>query len=445
MDAEKYADAIDLILDKFGLPDFAYQAKIVSDVDKEKVREIIKQIKEKMYEVCQSVEPGKNNVVVPFNEILKKSFPKERAFDMTTATRFGGFLSLLSIINIDKRPRLVILKGTENEEQEKEYSLSKQTTTIIPFALFEDLQETIFLMEHANGVRPYVLEWYYNVFLAAYKKKTQQDSKVNSKGELITEKRIAITTEQLAETTKEVYKRTLTTKKILEVYVNPLINEGYIDKTASDLDHRSNIYYPVILTTTTNEEREEKNRKLFENEQSNNFSQKTKLIVTDPTLYPDRQYIISKIHEIVGYSSGKGLSQIKIESHEGKEITVEDLVERYYDNPENFFETHIDNSNIKNGGGDGSSLQQQAAALPLSLDSIVDYSDEYFQKDKIASESQENSSESVESLKSRPESDKKLFDGSKSNNFLSSCYHCSDFHANDLTEYLHQSTRGRLT
>jgi hypothetical protein len=64
------------------------------------------------------------NMIVSYNKILKKSFPKEKVYDMTTDTRFGGFLSLLSIINIDKRPRLVVLKRRENEEQdqEKEYS-----------------------------------------------------------------------------------------------------------------------------------------------------------------------------------------------------------------------------------------------------------------------------------------------------------------------------------
>ena len=61
MSREKYANAVDLICDKFGLPDFAYQAKVVSDLDKEKVREIIKDIKQTMLEVCNKVESGKNN------------------------------------------------------------------------------------------------------------------------------------------------------------------------------------------------------------------------------------------------------------------------------------------------------------------------------------------------------------------------------------------------
>jgi hypothetical protein len=232
MSAEKYKQAIDLIGDKFGLPDFAYQEKIVSDEQKEKVREIIKEIKQKIVDVCSGIEPGKNNVIIPFNELLTKLLlPKDKAFDMTTANRFFGFfLALLLLINIDKRPRLVLRKRGDPVLQ------------IIPFVLFEDLQEATFLMEYANGVRPYVLEWYFDVFLEAYNAKTIADSKENNKGETLTERRIALTTEQLVEKTKKVNNQRYTTKKILETYINPLINQGYIDKTNSELDKRANIY-----------------------------------------------------------------------------------------------------------------------------------------------------------------------------------------------------------
>jgi hypothetical protein len=60
MTTEKYAAAIDLTVDRFGLPDLVYQQKIVSDSDKQKVREIISQIKERMLHICTRIQPGKN-------------------------------------------------------------------------------------------------------------------------------------------------------------------------------------------------------------------------------------------------------------------------------------------------------------------------------------------------------------------------------------------------
>jgi hypothetical protein len=83
MTREKYAAAIDLTVDKFGLPDFIYQQKIVSDSDKEYVREIISQIKERMLHVSDRIAPGKNCVFVPFRESLKPQLPTQKAFDMT--------------------------------------------------------------------------------------------------------------------------------------------------------------------------------------------------------------------------------------------------------------------------------------------------------------------------------------------------------------------------
>jgi hypothetical protein len=316
MTTQKYEQAVDLISDKYGLPDFAYQAKIVRDSDKERVREIILEIKQNMLDISDRVEPGKNNLIIPFNETVSNLLPKEKAFDMTTANRLFGFLSLLPLINIEKRPRLILRRKGNPELQ------------TIPFALFEDLQEATFLMEYADGIRPYILEWYYDIFLKAYEAKTEADSKVNGKDQIATEKRIALTTEQLAEETKEVYKQTYTTKQVLENFVKPLINHGYIDKTESDLDRRAKIYYPVIVT---------KYRKLFESEQSNNFLQERKIPITDTTLYPDKQYLISKIHQILRYSADKDLL-ITIQSHEDNQITVEELVDRYYKDPEKYFE-----------------------------------------------------------------------------------------------------------
>jgi hypothetical protein len=436
MSADKYKQAIDLIGDKFGLPDFAYQEKIVSDEQKEKVREIIKAIKQKILDVCSGIEPGKNNVIIPFNEILTKSLlPKDKAFDMTTANRFFGFLSLLPLINIDKRPKLVIRK------------IGNPILQIIPFALFEDLQEAMFLMEYANGVRPYVLEWYYDVFLEAFNAKTTADSKENSKGETIIESRIALTTEQLVEKTKNVYNQSYTTKKILETYINPLINQGYIDKTNSELDKRANIYYPVIITA--------KNRKLFETNQSNNFSQQNRMIITNSLFYPSKQYIISKIETILGYSAGKDFPVEKIKSHEGNDIVVTELADRYYGDADKYFQFSNNNSNNSkpalptillpalplllppptpsspNFNKENSSLTQEEEENTFS----IGFSDDYIKSGTITNELQEIDPETKKFMQNNEFTSNKLVESPKSNNFLYSCYYCKGCQTNEENDY----------
>jgi hypothetical protein len=85
------------------------------------------------------------------------------------------------------------------------------------------------------------------VFLKTFKEKTEPDSKLFKKDDLRVEDRIALTTQELVEATKEIQDKTLTVKKILQTYLEPLMNEGYIDKQESNINHRNNIYYPLVL------------------------------------------------------------------------------------------------------------------------------------------------------------------------------------------------------
>ena len=109
------------------------------------------------------------------------------------------------------------------------------------------MKEALSLMEYANGIRPYILEWYEKVFLEAFKEKAVPDSKLFKNDDLRTEDRIALTTQILVEATKQVQDKTLTVKKIFQTYLEPLMNGGYIDKQESNINHRNNIYHPLVL------------------------------------------------------------------------------------------------------------------------------------------------------------------------------------------------------
>ena len=58
-------------------------------------------------------------------------------------------------------------------------------------------------MQYASGVRPYILEWYYCVFLKTHNAKTEPDSKTFENGER-TEDRNAVTTEELVIATDDI-------------------------------------------------------------------------------------------------------------------------------------------------------------------------------------------------------------------------------------------------
>jgi hypothetical protein len=155
---KKYQEAVDLAIDKFTLPDLVYQKTVVSDEEKDRVKEMLRGICQEIQLIADRIEPGRNSTFAPFGQALKNVIPKEKTPDMTAGKRFAAFLSLLPMINIARRPTIKV--NTYNEEG--------PVVQTIAFALFEDLRESMYLMEYSNGVRPYVLEWYYEVFLPTY-------------------------------------------------------------------------------------------------------------------------------------------------------------------------------------------------------------------------------------------------------------------------------------
>lgn len=101
----------------------------------------------------------------------------------------------------------------------------------IPLATFEDLKEAMSLIEHNNGVRPYILKWYHEVFYPAYNSKNGPDSRETKYGTLF-ENRTAVTTRNLIEKTAELQNMRLGNKQILETYLNPLLNLNIISRQA---------------------------------------------------------------------------------------------------------------------------------------------------------------------------------------------------------------------
>jgi hypothetical protein len=313
MDKDKYKAAIDLIGKKFSYPNYMYESLIVSKSEKEKVRGIIRGLKENILKVCDAIEPGNNNVIVPFEEVIINALKSDKAHDMTVAYRLFSYLSLLPVINLEKRPRIVFRKKGDPISQ------------IMPFATYDDLKEAMFLMEYANGIRPYILEWYCNVFLKTFEAKTEPDSKLFKKDDLRIEDRIALTTQELVEATKQTQNKTLTVKKILQTYLEPLMNEGYIDKQESNINHRNNIYYPLVLDS-------ENSYFLFQtfSSQKRNMEQEnTGQDLANFTHELTPEYIKAKVEKVVSCSSGPDLF-CEIFDSEHNKITTDELVERYY-------------------------------------------------------------------------------------------------------------------
>jgi hypothetical protein len=311
MTAEKYKESIQLMGARYGLPEFMYDATIVSEGQKKQAKEMVKELKDTILLVSERNNLNSPNVFIPFSESLEKSFPAEKASDVTTAKRLYNYLTLLPLVNIDQRPRLV----TRAE--------GNPVIITCPFATFEDLQESAYLMEYSNGVRPYVLEWFNEVFLTEF-----NGVKAGRKTIDNSEKITGLTTRELVNATFKVKQRNYSSQQLYENYIVPLENAGYIDKMDNEKDRRSYLFFPVLNI---------KEKKLFGSNETYSFSQGSQVHIVDSALFPGKEYLISKIQGVLGYSYERHVIT-KLENHEGKEITLEELVEQYYKDPDKYFE-----------------------------------------------------------------------------------------------------------
>jgi hypothetical protein len=272
--------------------------------------EVVRGLKDKILSTTENNKPNSTNVFIPFIDSIEKSLPGGKASDITAADRLYHYLTVLPVANIDSRPRLVT-------KSKGDFLLHT-----CPFALFEDLRESVYLMENGDGIRPYILEWFNLVFLIAYNEKTEPNSKND-----LEEEYISLTTRELVAATEKIQKRMYSTQQMYENYIVPLINAGYVDRMPSRLDKRSYVFVPVLNV---------KQKRLLDANDPNNFSQNKLVRIEDLTVFPSREYLISKMEEIMRYSN-EANDLTRLEDHEGKETTAEEVAGRYYRNPEEYF------------------------------------------------------------------------------------------------------------
>jgi hypothetical protein len=181
-----------------------------------------------------------------------------------------SLLSLMPLIRCKDRPRLILPNsGAE-----------------IPLATFSDLNETLSLVEYVADVRPYVLEWFNTVFLAAHSEIVSENIKraealtdeEKGKGKKKRDPAVGVTSKELAKWIKAHGSKGMATKYIREAYLEPLYNGGYLEKEENPDDKRGTIYSPIT----------DKQGKLFG---------ENKIPVKDATVYPSQENMTAWIDE----------------------------------------------------------------------------------------------------------------------------------------------------
>ena len=203
-----------------------YDELVVSRSDKERAKQIAK-----LKQHTKHLGPKEDGIKIPFALSITNSIPDSHVWSMTITDRTIKYLGIITKVNMDARPRLV----------------NEKTGQFFPIATFQDLKETLKLMQiGASGARPYIVNWYNKVFVPAVKDlggkpyekiKTDEDSGipvlgVDGSSVLIAKERyIGVNTEQLAAKTKEVFKGAKpSSKELRDKYLEPLVNLGVLDR-----------------------------------------------------------------------------------------------------------------------------------------------------------------------------------------------------------------------
>jgi hypothetical protein len=354
--SKKIHAANDLIALTYGALPEEYDKSVVSRQDTEGCMQIIWIIVAKLKQHSTYLKPKQSGIVIPFHNAISKCIPvsEGQPWSMTVTDRTFKYLSIVTKVNMDSTPRVV----------------DTETGQFWPIATFEHLKETLLLMERAaSGVRPYLVNWYNDVFIPTFKDLDGKPVELKDERGIVIdkEKYVGVTTEQLAEKTKNVYGGLKPSSgDLLNKYLYPLINQGIVDKVPSEIDKRFNLFLPVEATTGG----------------SNIFAlfqdpDDIRLKAATPDAYPTKNIIEDSIRFSLEcyYKEGVGNERkYRLIDVDGKEITPNELAEKYFSSPEDCFIKDDETLNAENIASVSNHLYSQNILhkiTPLACNNIL--------------------------------------------------------------------------
>ena len=309
---EKIREAIKITFKRIGLLPEEYDEQVVSRKDKEKSRVIVSEIVTKLIEHSKYLGPKESGIKILFEAALAHAMPSDTVFEMTVSDRTARYLSIITKVHMDDRPRFV----------------NKLTGAFYPVSTFEDLKETFGLMEMGgSNVRPYIVAMYNQVIFPLYSKIEEPRADKDEDGKVLArESYKGLRVQEIIIGTTDILGFTPSASEMYSKFLSPMVELGLINWVRSVLKGNEKIYFPSDANTA-------KVSTLFPD------SSDLRLNVTDPALYPSKEVL----EESYGFSSKLSWEEggennifrtYQLLDSDGEEITVQELVERYLSNPE---------------------------------------------------------------------------------------------------------------
>lgn len=309
---KKINDALRLMSKKAGLVPEQYGEDIASDEDRQKAKHTVAAIVEKLRHHSRFFKLGEYGISIPFHAALAESILAEKDGDvwrMTVKKRTEKYLAIITKVYMDNGPRLVNVR----------------TGATYPIGTFAGLSKALEIMQRGGtNIKSYLLEFYNKVILPRF----QEEGGEVKGDEIEKESYVGLTTEEIGKAAHEKLDIPIPGSKFLrDIILYPLSNCGLIDYEKSVLNRGQNLWFPVDP---------ENNANVF-----TLFKDDDCKLTVDQEFYPYPSLIEEMYRPIVkdaddpGYGSGKKI--YKLEDADGTEITIADMVKKYFSNAEHCF------------------------------------------------------------------------------------------------------------
>jgi len=216
---KKYKESIKLLSQKHGLPKLIYESEVVSDTEKLQAMNKLGLLIENVTQYGSDI----NSVFNPFATELAKNFPSESGIRSRQFDRFCQYITLVTLCYSSNRPKIKI--------KDKYY----------PVVTKYDIIKTINMMKESTTIPTNKIQFFNDIIRPAII--DIQDNE-EFRVELSNGNKYVLTASELSDYVKSKHKKShLDRKKILENYLEPLSEHGYLEMAQDPRNRTRNIYW----------------------------------------------------------------------------------------------------------------------------------------------------------------------------------------------------------
>ena len=216
---QKYKDSIKLLSKKHGLPKLIYESEVVSEAEKlnaiEKVDMLIENVTQYGFDI--------NSLFNPFAGELAKNFPSESGSRSRQFDRFCQYITMVTLCYSSNRPKIKI--------EDRYY----------PVVIKSDVEKTINMMKESTTIPTSKIQFFNDIIRTGIISIQDND---DFKADFVNDSKFVMTASEISDFVKLKDKKSnLDRKKILENYLEPLSEHGYLEMAQDPRNRTRNIYW----------------------------------------------------------------------------------------------------------------------------------------------------------------------------------------------------------